>query len=166
MLWLTRWGRVLLRSHNSLRYSRIPNILWKPKINYHVHNNSPLVFILNWSIQYIPSYLIFLRFILILSSHLYLGLPNCLFSHSYLTKMLYASAFYPMRVTCPAHPILLHLIILIVTCDFQVMKLLKLEFSLVSCCFIPLCSKYSPQHPLLKHPHSTFFPSISETDHV
>jgi hypothetical protein len=34
----------------------------------------------------------------------------------------------------------------------QVMKLLIMQFSPTSCHFIPLRSKYSPQHPVLKHP--------------
>jgi hypothetical protein len=32
------------------------------------------------------------------------------------------------------------------------MKLLIMQFSPTSCNFIPLRSKYSPQHPVLKHP--------------
>jgi hypothetical protein len=33
------------------------------------------------------------------------------------------------------------------------MKLLIMQFSPISCHFISLRSKYSPQHPVLKHPH-------------
>jgi hypothetical protein len=40
----------------------------------------------------------------------------------------------------------------------QVMKLLIMKFSSVSYHFLPLRSKYSPQHPVLKHPQSMFFP--------
>jgi hypothetical protein len=36
----------------------------------------------------------------------------------------------------------------------QVMKLLTTQFSPPSCYFISLRSKYSPQHPVLKHPQS------------
>jgi hypothetical protein len=36
----------------------------------------------------------------------------------------------------------------------QVMKLLIMQFSSTSCHFISLRSKYSPQQPVLKHPHS------------
>jgi hypothetical protein len=34
----------------------------------------------------------------------------------------------------------------------QIMKLLIMQFSLASCHFISFWSKYSPQHPILKHP--------------
>jgi hypothetical protein len=39
------------------------------------------------------------------------------------------------------------------------MKLLIMLFSPFSCHFLPLRSKYSPQHRILKHPQSMFFPS-------
>jgi hypothetical protein len=40
----------------------------------------------------------------------------------------------------------------------QVMKLLIMQSSPASCHFLSLKSKYSPQHPVLKHPQSVFFP--------
>jgi hypothetical protein len=33
-----------------------------------------------------------------------------------------------------------------------------MQFSPISCQFISLRSKYSPQHPVLKHPQSMFLP--------
>jgi hypothetical protein len=36
------------------------------------------------------------------------------------------------------------------------MKLLIMQFSTTTCHFISLPSKYSPQHPVLKHPQSIF----------
>jgi hypothetical protein len=53
------------------------------------------------------------RSILILSTHLRLGLPSCLFLSGFPTNILYAILFSHIRVTCPAHLILLDLIILI-----------------------------------------------------
>jgi hypothetical protein len=46
------------------------------------------------------------------------------------------------------------------------MKLLIVQFSPVSCHFIPLRSRYSPQHPVLKHPQSVFFPSDDTEFHT
>ena len=47
------------------------------------------------------------RFILILSSHLRLGLPNGLFPSGFPTRTLYTPLPSPIRATCPAHLILL-----------------------------------------------------------
>jgi hypothetical protein len=52
------------------------------------------------SIQSIPSYL---RSILILSTHLRLGLPNGLFLSGFPTNIVYAFLFSPIRATCRAH---------------------------------------------------------------
>ena len=54
------------------------------------------------------------RTILILSSHLCLGLPYGLFHAGFSTKPLYVPLLSPMHPTCPAHFILLNLITKIV----------------------------------------------------
>jgi hypothetical protein len=65
------------------------------------------------SIQFIPPYPISLRFILILSSHLRLGVPNDPFPSDFPSKS-YMHSYFPMRATFLAHFILLDLIIVII----------------------------------------------------
>jgi hypothetical protein len=61
------------------------------------------------SIQSIPPHPVPLRYILILSSNLRLGLPSGLYPSGFPTNIV----FSPLRTTCPVHLNLLHLIILI-----------------------------------------------------
>jgi hypothetical protein len=100
---------------------------------------------LSWvnSIESTSSYSICLRSILMLSSYLYLCLPNGLFHSGFPTKILYSFLFSPMHTMCLTHPILLDLIILIIFDGGY--KLLSSS----------LC-KYSPLH-LLKLVINSFF---------
>jgi hypothetical protein len=99
--------------------------LWSPKVQNRVHNGPPLVSILRHITQSIPSHYISLRSILLLPTHLRLGLP------SGLIPVLH-SCYMPR----PAHPSWLD------HCNYtwrrvKVMKLMQLSPT-SSCHFIPL----------------------------
>jgi hypothetical protein len=64
-----------------------------------------------------------------------------------------------MRATCSAPFILLDLTVIIIFVEaLQAMKLLIMQSSLASRHFLPLRSKYFPQHPVLKQPQSMLLP--------
>jgi hypothetical protein len=70
---------------------------------------------LSWatSIQSNPSHPISLRSILMLPTHLRLGLPSGLYPSGFPNNILYAFIFSPIRPTCPAHLILLDLYLIL-----------------------------------------------------
>jgi hypothetical protein len=94
---------------NCVATQEVPSISWNPKIQYHVHKSPILSKIV--PVHYTPSNL---RSILILSIHLCLGLPTSLFPSRFPTNILHAFIFSPIHATCPVHPILLDLSILII----------------------------------------------------
>ena len=78
----------------------IPRISRNPKVHYRTHKCPPPVSILGQSTYPHPTSW---RAILILSTHLHLGLPSGLLPSGFPTKTLYTPLSSPIRATCPAH---------------------------------------------------------------
>ena len=87
----------------------IPRILWNPKVHYRIHNCPPPVPILG-QLDPVHTHPTSWRSILILSSHLRLGLPSGLFPSGSPTKTLCTPLPTLIRATCPTHLIILDFI--------------------------------------------------------
>jgi hypothetical protein len=101
---------ISLRSERGVR-KNFNNILLNPKAIYHVHKSPPLVPILSQInlVHTTPSYFS--------KTHFCTTLPLSLFLPGFPNKILYAILFVSMRVTFPAHHILLNFIIRIIFCE-------------------------------------------------
>jgi len=94
------------------------------------------------------------RFVLILSSHLQLsGLPSGVLPSGIPQKPCMLS---PISSTCPAHFILLGLIIRVLFGEEYKLQRSTLRSLLYSPVTSSLRPKYLPQHPILKHPQPMF----------
>jgi hypothetical protein len=110
-----------------------------------------LQWFLSWarSIRSIPRHYISLRFILILSTRLHLGLPSGLLPSGFPTNILYVCFFFPCALhTCPSQPKLDNFKYIWRRAKF--IKLHIMQLSPTSYNFIPLRSKHSPQHTISK----------------
>ena len=86
----------------------IPRILWNPRVYSRIHKCPPPHPILSLlDLVHNPHHTPW-RFILILFSHLCLGLPRGLFPLGFSTKTLCTSLLNHIRATCPAHLIILN----------------------------------------------------------
>jgi len=92
----------------------IPQMWWNQKVHYRIYKYPPLVLTLSQiKLVHAPRPTSW-RSILILSSHLHLGLPSGLLSSAFPTKILYTPLLSPMCATCPVQLIILDLITQIV----------------------------------------------------
>jgi hypothetical protein len=64
----------------------------------------------------------------------------------------------PTRATCPAHLIFLDFITRWIVGEQYKSRSSSWSFFQLPCYLVPLRPKYSPQHPILKHPQPTFLP--------
>jgi len=108
---LTPWSRVLPEKlAGSQLVKKFPSLYGTQ--NFITAFTSARHLSLPWasSIQSVSPYPTSLRSILILSSHLRLGLPSDLFRSGFPTKTLYTPLLYPIRTIRPTHLILLDLL--------------------------------------------------------
>ena len=157
---LTPWSRVLLKKlTGSAASQEIPRTLWNSKVHHRIHKCPPSVPILT-QLHPVSTPPTSRRFILILSSHLRLGLPNGLFSSGFPTRTLCTPLPSPIRATCPAHLILL---------DFTT-RTAQNHLRHVNACFyfgvrderLDSCSARS-RKPCLRYPHPS--PPIPVLEH-
>ena len=138
---------------------RIPHILWNPKVHYCIHKWLPSV--------PMPSQLDQVCFQKI---QLNIILPSTTRSSKWSLSFRFPHqnpvCTFPLPHTCympqPFHSSrLFHSNN--IRWGGQIIKLLIIEFSPFSCYLVPLRPKYSPQHPILKHPQAMFLPQYDWT---
>ena len=88
----------------------IPCIVWNLKVHYNIYKCLPPILNLSQINPVYPPHPTSWRSILILWSHLCMGLASDLFPPGFPTKTLYTPLLSPMCATCPTHLILLNLI--------------------------------------------------------
>jgi len=87
------------------------------------------------------------------------------FKWSLSPRFLHQNPVYslPIHSTYPVHLIRLHFITrTIFWWAVQIIKVLIMQFSPLPCYLVPLRPKYSPQHPIFKHPQPTFLPQCEQ----
>jgi hypothetical protein len=123
---------------------------------YRIHKSTQMIHILSQinPVHNTPSYFSKICYNIIITPTIFL--PSGLFPFDFPTKILYL--FHLSTCTRRVH----HILFDSCNCNYnwwrvQVMKLFIMHFSLSSYSFIHLRCKYSPEHPVLKHPQSMCF---------
>ena len=159
---LASWSRVLENVTSSELVKKIPTFYGTLRFitaSTRSHHLS-----LSWarSIQSMPPCPNSGRSILLLTSHLCRGIPSGLFPSGFPTKTLHAHLPSPTSATCPTHLILLDMIIRTKFGEEYISVSSSLCSFIYSRYLIPLRSKYTPQHPILKHPQPMFIPQYKQ----
>ena len=89
------------KANRSSASQEISRILWKPEVHYHIHKRLPPVPILSQINPVRAPHPTSWRSIVILSLHLRLGLPNCLFSSYFPSKTRCTLFCYPYVLRAP-----------------------------------------------------------------
>jgi hypothetical protein len=137
-------------------------MLLNPRLHYRFHMNPPLTPILCQMnpVYSTPSYFSKIHFNIV--PHLRLGLSSCLLLSGFSSRNLQALCILlllPHTCYMPyLSPLLVHSNS--VWRRVQIMKFHIMQISPASYYFIPLLSKYSPQHPVLKQAY--FLPLMTE----
>ena len=126
---LNPWSRIILEKLTSLQVVKKFPAFYGTR-RFITAFTSACHLSLSWasSIQSIPPHPTSWRSILILSSHLRLGLPIGLFPSRFPTKTLYTPLSYPMRATCPVHLILLDFITHTILDEERQFYIIKLRY--------------------------------------
>jgi len=145
-------------AHRTSFSQDIPRILWKPKIHYSIHNSPPPVPILSQLDPVHFPHPTYWRFISVLS-YLRLGLTTGFFSLRFPhQKPLYTTPlFHTYYTPHPSQCLRLHHSNTIWWLQ-EIIKLLIVQSSPLSCYLVPLWSKIPPQDPIFKHPQPTLLP--------
>jgi hypothetical protein len=101
--WLIHGAEPFLRRRQLCSHSRTSQHFMEPEGSVPCSQEPPSIGPYSEPYQSNPYHPILFRSILILSTHLRLGVPSGLFPSGFPTNKLHTFLFSPIRATCPAH---------------------------------------------------------------